>query len=1113
VARGAELVFTLTATNAGPSQARVEMTAPTPAGLTFVSATAPCTGGFTVPCVLGEIPPGGEVAVTVRYLVPAGYAGSDPIVHVAALKSDAADPTPGDTTSRSGTAVDRAGQADLSLVKTAPSVSAVGSTVTYRLTVTNNGPDDALGVSLAESVPAGLAFVSATAPCQGGFACNLGYLAAGASRSVEVTLAIPAGYSGPSLITNNATVSATTADPVSGNNSASAVTTLIAAPIDLAVVKRGPASVAAGQNVVYTLTVTNRGPATANNTRLSDPAPAGLSFVAATAPCTGGFPCFLDIVAAGQTVTVQATFHVPAGYAGANPVVNIASATANELDGVAENDSARAITGVGAQAADLEVTKTGPAQAFAGGFASYNLVVRNLGPGTATAVVLADPAPAGTTFVSATTPCAGGFPCALGDLPPGSAVSVLATFRLQPGLAQGTVVTNTASLTATSVDPVTGNNAASTVTNVNVQADLRITKTDGISEIAPGRPVTYTITVTNLGPSDAPGTRVVDSFPAALTGVTWVCNASPGSSCAPGAGGTGNIDRVVSLAADGSVTYTATATVSPAVTGTLTNTATVQPPAGIPDPVAGNNTATDTDTLTPVADLSITKTDNSATAVPGRPVTYTITVTNLGPSDAPVTTVTDTFPAGLSGTAWTCTASAGSSCTANGGGQILDTARLPAAGIVTYTATAQLSRAATQPLTNTASVEPQLGVTDPVPGNNSATDTDTLAPQSDLAVVKDDGVATATSGGTVTYTITVTNTGPSDALGVSVADTFPGVVTSVSWTCAAGAGAQCGAASGSGNIQQTVNVPVGGTAVYQATATVSSAATGLLVNTASVAPPAGIVDPVPANNSEGDTDTLARSADLAVTKTTALTIATPGEPVTYTITVTNGGLSDAAGISVSDTVPVTLQNPSWTCVATAGSSCTGSGTGSIATTANLAAHGTLTYTLTATLAKTATGTLTNTASATVPAGTTDPQTGNNSATVTLPVALRPFDYYTTPPCRLLDTRLPDGSTGGPVLTGGVPRLLQVTGACGIPATAKAVAVNVTALSQASSGFLRIYPDGDPIPSTSVVNFATGENRANNAILPLGPAGGVQILPILSSGTTVHVAIDVMGYFD
>ena len=65
------------------------------------------------------------------------------------------------------------------------------------------------------------------------------------------------------------------------------------------------------------------------------------------------------------------------------------------------------------------------------------------------------------------------------------------------------------------------------------------------------------------------------------------------------------------------------------------------------------------------------------------------------------------------------------------------------------------------------------GVTDPTPGNNSATDTDTLTRQADLAITKTDGVTTATPGGSVTYTITVTNAGPSDSTGASVADDFP----------------------------------------------------------------------------------------------------------------------------------------------------------------------------------------------------------------------------------------------------------------------------------------------------------------------------------------------------
>ncbi|HBL28122.1 MAG TPA: hypothetical protein DD490_14915, partial [Acidobacteria bacterium] len=311
----------------------------------------------------------------------------------------------------------------------------------------------------------------------------------------------------------------------------------------------------------------------------------------------------------------------------------------------------------------------------------------------------------------------------------------------------------------------------------------------------------------------------------------------------------------------------------------------------------------------------------------------------------------------------------------------------------------------------------------------------------------------------------------------------------------------------------TIATP-GGTVTFQAVATLSPAATGSLVNTATVAPAAGITDPAAGNNSEGDTDTLVPRADLAITKTTALTIATPGEPVTYTLTVTNLGPSNATGLTVLDTVPTTLQNPSWTCVASTGSSCAAGGSGNLNTTANLAAGGTLTYTLTATLAKTATGTLTNTASVTAPAGTTDPQAGNNSAAATLPIALRSFDLYTVVPCRLLDTRNAAGPFGGPALTSGVPRTFQATGSCGVPATAKAIAVNITVIAPPAAGFLRVYPDGDPIPNATTINFSAGQILSNNAILPLGPTGGIQVLSTLfPSGNAVHVAVDVMGYFD
>jgi len=977
VERGAALTYTFTVANAGPSDAAVTLTDPTPPGLAFAAADSPCAAGF--PCNLGTIAAGASLTFTATWTVPAAYAGPDPIVNVAAVQSDASDPHPADDTARSATAVARAPQADLAVAKTAPAVASVGSTVTYRLTVTNNGPDDAQGVVLSESVPAGLSFVAATAPCQTGFDCALGTLNAGASRAVDVTLSIPAGYSGPSLIVNTASVNATTADPATGNNTANAITSLVASAIDLEVVKRAPVSVAKGQDLVYTLQVTNHGPATATSVFLADPTPAGLTFATATAPCAGGFPCFLDTLAAGQTATVQATFHVPANYAGADPIVNTASASANEPDGVAANDSATATTGVGHPSADLEVVKTAPAQVAAGDLLTATLVVRNLGPGTALATVLGDPAPAGTTFVAATFPCAGGFPCNLGDLPAGSAVAVTATFRTASSLAAGTTITNTASVATASADPKPGNNSSQASSTTFVQADLEIAKSDGVTQIAPGRPVTYTITVTNHGPSDSAGARVTDTFPAILSGVSWTCAASAGSSCAGGAAGTGNVDRTVNLLANGTVTYTATGTISPAATGTLANTAVVQAPAAVPDPVPGNNSATDTDTLTPQADLAITKTDGQTTAVPGKPVTYTITVTNNGPSNAAGITVADPFPAALSSVTWTCVASAGSHCATGGPGQILDTIDLVAGGTAVYTATGVLDPGASQPLVNTATVTAPAGVTDPNPNNNSATDTDTLTPQADLAIAKDDGVTTATPGGQVTWVLTVTSNGPSNVAGATVTDSPPAAVTAASWTCTASAGAHC-TATGTGGIADAADLPAGATVTYRLTATLNPAATGTLTNQATVAVPAGVTDPTPGNNTASDSDTLSRRADLAVTLTDGRTTVSPGDALAYTLVVSNLGPSNVTGAAVTDVRPASLTGVTWICTPSAGAVCQATGTGDVLDTVSLPVGGTLTYHLAATVVQGTTGTVVTTATATVPAGTTDPVAANNQAT-------------------------------------------------------------------------------------------------------------------------------------
>ncbi|WP_166654372.1 beta strand repeat-containing protein, partial [Tahibacter aquaticus] len=403
--------------------------------------------------------------------------------------------------------------------------------------------------------------------------------------------------------------------------------------------------------------------------------------------------------------------------------------------------------------------------------------------------------------------------------------------------------------------------------------DLAITNTDGVTTAVPGGSVTYTITASNPSAVAATGATVADTFPAIAT-CTWTCVGAGGGTCT--ASGSGTINDTVNLPAGASTTYTASCAINAAATGTVSNTATVTI-AGDPNPA--NDSATDTDTLTPSANLGITKTDGVTTATPGGSVTYTITASNAGPSNAPGSTVADTFPASQTCT-WTCAGAGGGTCTASGSGNINDTTNLPSGGSTTYTASCAISAAATGTLSNTATVTSPVGVTDPTPGNNSATDSDTLGASADLSITKTDGVTTAIPGGSVTYTITASNAGPSNAAGATVADTFPASET-CSWTCVGAGGGTC-TASGSGNINDTTNLPSGGSVTYTASCTISAAATGTLSNTATVATPGGVSDPTPGNNSATDSDTLGASADLSITKTDGVTSATPGGSVTYT---------------------------------------------------------------------------------------------------------------------------------------------------------------------------------------------------------------------------------------
>jgi len=171
-------------------------------------------------------------------------------------------------------------------------------------------------------------------------------------------------------------------------------------------------------------------------------------------------------------------------------------------------------------------------------------------------------------------------------------------------------------------------------------ADLSISVTDGATSVAPGTRDTYTITVTNNGPDTLSSLTLSDAIPAALLNVSFTPSV-------------GTYDVVthtwsgLNLASGQSVGFMVACTVDPTATGTLTNTVLVLPPSGTTDPTLGNNSASDSDTLTPQADLSVTVSDGKTTVMPGTSDTYTITVTNNGPSTVSSLTLTDAIPAAL----------------------------------------------------------------------------------------------------------------------------------------------------------------------------------------------------------------------------------------------------------------------------------------------------------------------------------------------------------------------------------------------------------------------------------------------------------------------------------
>lgn len=643
--------------------------------------------------------------------------------------------------------------------------------------------------------------------------------------------------------------------------------------------------------------------------------------------------------------------------------------------------------------ANLSVTKTDyTSSVMPGSSDTYSIIFSNTGPDDSPGVAISDYFPPEFTSPTWTCSATGGATCpaasgsgvinATVSLPAGSKLTFLATGIINAS-ATGSLI-NTATITPPSSvnDPDLTNNTATDTDEITTQADLFVTKTDGVDMVAPGQTVTYTVMYgSNPGSVSVTGATISDNFPAILKNVSWRCTESGGATC-PAATGTGNINATVNFPSNGNLVFLASGMIDPSATGNLANTATIAVPPGIVDPIPGNNSATDIDTLSPQADLYVTKTDGIKTILPGDSNTYTIVFGNTGPSDAPAVTLVDNFSPLFTNVIWTCEGVGGAVCpAATGKGDINAVVSLPVGSTITYHATSTLSLTAAGTLVNTATITPGGGLPDPDTTNNSATDTDLIASTPDLFVTLTDGTNNVTPGLPLNYTIVFGNNGPINADGATLADAFPAVLNGVSWVCTGAGGAVCPAASGTGSINTTASFPINGTLTYQVSALLDHSASGELVNTATIAPPAPMIDPLLANNTASDTDQIVPQGDLSITKSDGQYTVSAGHTVTYTIQVGNAGPSDISGAVVTDLYPSMLSNGYWLCTGSGGASCSASsGTGSLNATANLPAGSSVIFHAIGTVDLSATGTLLNTATVAPPVGAIDPNEANNTAT-------------------------------------------------------------------------------------------------------------------------------------
>ncbi len=568
----------------------------------------------------------------------------------------------------------------------------------------------------------------------------------------------------------------------------------------------------------------------------------------------------------GSTGTITAVY-TATGAAGTQVTDTVTVATTTK-DSLATNNTATVVIGVSSVAqADLSVTNSAsPNPVTAGNLITYTQSLTNNGRATAANPTFTETIP-GTVVAQTLTGPGGTWTCTVATLTctdsagMGATTTVNFTFtvKVNNNVASGSTISETdTGSSATTVDPNPSNNSVTVNTQVGDSADLAVTNVGSPVPVAAGSNITYTQVVTNNGPSAAPTATLTETTP---PNTTFQSVAPPaGWSCVtPAVNATGTITCTNPSFVPGSGSLSVVLGVN---AGTAAGTAinnTVSVSSAVGDPNAANNSSTAADVVATAtqADLVTTNSASPSSVAAGSNITYTQSVTNNGPAVAAAgMTFTQTTPPNTN--FQSISAPAGWSCVAPPVGKT---------GTITCTDPVTLGVGAV----NAANFSLVLQVNALTPTGTNITDTATAiatnippglttntasasvvvanANSADVAIVKTGTPNPVTEGTPLTYTLTVTNSGPASATNVTVTDTLPSVVSYLSSTTTQGS---CSEAGG------TVSCLLG-TMANAATATITiltfPGTPGVVTNTATVT--ADQADPNLANNSSTQTETIA----------------------------------------------------------------------------------------------------------------------------------------------------------------------------------------------------------------------------------------------------------------